>query len=155
MSRTLSAAGLAVCVAALCWPAGSAGAIRWDRCAQGHPTNVQCGGLSVPLDYAKPSGARIRLGFNRLRAADRSHRVGSLILNPGGPGGAGTEVVAAEAAGLHLWDRELHLRFDLIGMDPRGIGTSTKVRCDPAVLNEPAPQFPTTAEQFAQLEAHA
>src|SRR3954447_19018437 len=155
MSRTLSAAGLAVCVAALCWPAGSAGAIRWHRCAQGHPTNVQCGELSVPLDYAKPEGAKIRLGFNRLRAADRSHRIGSLILNPGGPGGAGSEVVEAEAAGLHLWDAELHLRFDLIGMDPRGIGTSTPIRCDPAVINQPVSLFPNTPEQFAQLEAYS
>src|SRR3954462_2093529 len=146
MSRTLSAAALAVCVAALCWPAGSAGAIRWHRCAQGHPTNVQCGELSVPLDYAKPEGAKIRLGFNRLRAAARSHRIGSLILNPGGPGGAGSEGGEAEAAGpgggargavrregarLPLWDAELHLRFYLIGMAPRGIGTSPPIRCDP------------------------
>src|SRR4051794_32699955 len=155
MARGLQVAALAVCLAGLGPAAARAGAIRWHSCGKGVPASVQCGGLSVPLDYAKPSGARIRLGFNRLRAADRAHRVGSLIVNPGGPGGAGTEVVAAEAAGLHLWDPELHLRFDLIGMDPRGIGTSTPVRCDPALINQPAPQFPATADEFAQLEAHA
>ena len=143
-------------VVALALPAGASGAIRWHSCGQGQPKSVQCGELSVPLDYAKPSGAKIRLGFNRLRASDRAHRVGSLVLNPGGPGGAGSEVVAAEAAGLHLWDPRLHRRFDLIGMDPRGIGPlSTPVRCDPAVINQPAPLFPSTADEFARLMAHS
>ena len=57
------------------------------------PANLQCGELSVPLDYDHPHGAKITLGFNRLPAADRAHRVGSLIINPGGPGGAGSDFV--------------------------------------------------------------
>ena len=129
--------------------------IRWHTCGSGSPRGLQCGELSVPLDYGSPRGARIKLGFNRLRASDRAHRVGSLILNPGGPGGAGSEVVAVEAAGKRLWDPALHRRFDLIGMDPRGIGTSTPIRCDPAIINEPVSVFPSTPAEFGQLEAHA
>ena len=80
-------------------PAGRRGAIQWHGCGPEFPSSVQCGELSVPLDYSHPHGAKITLGFNRLRAQDRAHRVGSLIVNPGGPGGAGSEVVALEAAG--------------------------------------------------------
>jgi len=109
----------------------------------------------VPLDYAKPTGEKIRLGFARLRASDRARRVGSLIVNPGGPGGAGSDVIAPEAAGKHLWHPALRRRFDLIGMDPRGIGTSTPVLCEPDTFNAPAPFVPRNPEEFAQLQSYA
>ena len=127
------------------------GAIDWHGCGRQTPSSLQCGELAVPLDYGHPRRATIRLGFNRLRAADRAHRVGSLIINPGGPGGAGSEVVAAEAEGAGLWDPTLHERFDLIGMDPRGVGMSTPVRCDPAVYNRAVSLFPRTPAEFSGL----
>jgi pimeloyl-ACP methyl ester carboxylesterase len=134
--------------------AGARGTIRWHDCGSRHPAALQCGELAVPLDYANPRGATIRLGFNRLRAADRAHRVGSLVVNPGGPGGAGSEVVEAEAAGAGLWHPALHRRFDLIGMDPRGVGLSTPVRCDPAVYNRPVSLFPRTGPEFRRLNGY-
>ena len=79
--------------------------------------------------------------------------MGSLIVNPGGPGGAGSQVVAAEAAGLHLWHPALHRRFDLIGMDPRGVGLSTPVRCDPAIYNRIVSFAPRSRAQFRRLDA--
>jgi pimeloyl-ACP methyl ester carboxylesterase len=129
--------------------------IRWHGCGAGGPASLQCGELRVPLDYSHPRGAKITLGFNRLRARDRAHRVGSLILNPGGPGGPGSAVVAIEAAGRHLWHPALHERFDLIGMDPRGTGRSTPVECDPAVFNRPVSLFPSTAAEFGKLAVWA
>ena len=131
------------------------GEIRWHGCGRQVPPTLQCGELAVPLDYRHPRGAKIRLGFNRLRAQDRKRRVGSLIVNPGGPGGAGSDVVALEAAGAGLWHPALHRRFDLIGMDPRGVGLSTRVRCDPAVYNRPVSLFPRTAAQFRRLARYA
>jgi len=136
-------------------PGWASGAIRWHGCGAQQPPSLQCGELSVPLDYHHPHGAKITLGFNRLRAADRAHRVGSLIVNPGGPGGGGSGVVAVEAAGRHLWNPALHERFDLIGMDPRGVGTSTPIRCDPDVYNRPVSLFPTTKAQFDRLASWA
>jgi pimeloyl-ACP methyl ester carboxylesterase len=130
-------------------------AIKWHGCGADFPKNVQCGELAVPLDHGDPRGAKIRLGFNRLPAQDRAHRVGSLIVNPGGPGGAGSEVVAAQAAGIPLLHPSLRRRFDLIGMDPRGVGRSTPVRCDPAVYNRPVSMFPGNRAAFARLARYA
>src|SRR3954462_2469 len=70
--------------------------IRWHRCERQLPASLRCGELAVPLDYRHPRGAKIRPGYNRLRAQERRLRVGSLIVNPGGPGGAGSDVVALE-----------------------------------------------------------
>lgn len=137
-------------------PDAGASPIRWHRCGGGLPRALRCGRISVPLDYAHPQGARITIGFNRLRASDPSQRIGSLILNPGGPGGAGSEVIAAQAAGRPLLPAQLRRRFDLIGMDPRGVGTSTPVRCDPALFNAVTSSlFPRSRDGFAQLSAHA
>src|SRR3954462_2933801 len=129
--------------------------VAWHRCGRALPSALECGELAVPLDYRHPRGAKIRLGFNRLRAQDRRRRVGSLIVNPGGPGGAGSDVVALEPEGAGLGHPALHRRFDLIGMDPRGVGLSTRVRCDPAVYNRPVSLFPRTAAQFRRLARYA
>ena len=136
-------------------PGWAKGTIQWHGCGPELPSNLQCGELSVPLDYGDPHGAKITLGFNRLPAADPAHRVGSLIVNPGGPGGAGSQVVAVEAAGGQLWHPALHERFDMIGMDPRGVGTSTPVQCDPDVFNQLVSLFPSTEAQFDQLASWA
>ena len=133
----------------------SAQTIHWHRCGSDLPPALRCGEIRVPLDYAQPGGAKIRLGFARLRATDRAHRIGSLIVNPGGPGGPGSDILAPEAAGKHLWHPALHRRFDLIGMDPRGIGTSTPILCEPDAFNAPASYFPRTPEEFARLQDYA
>jgi pimeloyl-ACP methyl ester carboxylesterase len=154
--RTAATALAACCLALVSAPAGWAkSTIQWHGCGRGLPSSLKCGKLSVPLDYSHPRGAKITLGFNRLLAQDRGHRVGSLIVNPGGPGGPGSVVVAIEAAGRHLWHPALHQRFDLIGMDPRGTGMSTPIRCRAAAFNQPVSLFPRTAAEFRQLTTWA
>ncbi len=157
LTRRIAATALAVCGLMLfgAAPSRADGTIQWHDCGPEQPPNLQCGELSVPLDWDDPHGARITLGFNRLPAQDSTHRVGSLIVNPGGPGGAGSQVVAVEAGGGHLWNPALHERFDMIGMDPRGVGTSTPVQCDPDVYNQPVSLFPSTEAQFNQLASWA
>src|SRR3954453_16670143 len=156
-TRRIAAAALAVCGLMLLGaaPGGAKGSIAWHGCGPKQPADLQCGELSVPLDYHHRHGAKLTLGFNRLPAADPAHRVGSLIINPGGPGGAGSSFVAVEAAGRHLWNPALHERFDMIGMDPRGVGTSTPVQCDPDVYNQLVTLFPSTEAQFDQLASWA
>ena len=93
---------------------------------------LECAMLRVPLDYADPDGEQITIGLNRLPARDPAQRIGSLIFNPGGPGGAGSIYVARAATGTPVFTPAVRDHFDVIGMDPRGTGTSTPVRCDPA-----------------------
>jgi pimeloyl-ACP methyl ester carboxylesterase len=90
--------------------------LAWSPCGDA----LDCAHLSVPLDYAAPDGPTVTVGLLRHKAVKQ--RIGSLVVNPGGPGGQGTATVAALAktpAAAPLLDR-----FDLVGFDPRGVGTS-------------------------------
>ncbi|HEY0806120.1 MAG TPA: alpha/beta hydrolase [Pseudonocardiaceae bacterium] len=91
-------------------------------------TGLQCARLSAPVDYAKPNGPKLTIGVMRIKATDPANRIGSLLVNPGGPGGSGMELVANL---VKTWNTSsLSGRFDLVGFDPRGIGASQpSVRC--------------------------
>ncbi|MEC3980623.1 alpha/beta hydrolase [Amycolatopsis sp. H20-H5] len=84
--------------------------------------DIQCARLSVPLDYAKPDGPAISLGLLRRKATDPGQRIGSLVINPGGPGASG--MTAAANMANQTASTALGKRFDLVGFDPRGIGAS-------------------------------
>lgn len=91
--------------------------LDWERCGQG----FSCTTMLAPLDYADPDGTAITLSVAK-RPATSSRRLGSLIINPGGPGGSGVGYVAYfNAAGLES--------YDIVGWDPRGVGRSTPVNC--------------------------
>jgi pimeloyl-ACP methyl ester carboxylesterase len=129
--------------------------VSWHSCGADAPPTLECAELTVPLDYAKRHGATITIGLNRLTATDPARRIGSLIFNPGGPGGPATRFVAAEAAGRRrVFSPALRERFDVIGMDPRGVGASTPVRCDPANWNAAVSLFPRDQAAFDRLVAH-
>lgn len=95
---------------------------KWSKCRDG----FECTTIQVPLDYAKPSGERIGLSVIRKPAKRRSRRIGSLVTNPGGPGGSGVEFLRQAAT---AFGAELQARFDLVGFDPRGVGGSAPVEC--------------------------
>jgi pimeloyl-ACP methyl ester carboxylesterase len=81
---------------------------------------LQCASVEVPLDYDKPEGKKAHIALTRLPAAGDAE--GSLLLNPGGPGGSGTSFVAAT---LPQWRASsVAERFDIVGFDPRGVGSS-------------------------------
>ena len=82
---------------------------------------LEDGYLDVPLDYADPEGETIELYVVRHRAQDPDRRIGSLLVNPGGPGFGGSGL-AWNADGIY--GQELLDRFDIIGWDPRGTGFS-------------------------------
>jgi pimeloyl-ACP methyl ester carboxylesterase len=89
---------------------------------------MQCARVTVPMDYKAPQGTTITLGLLRIKATDPAKRIGSLLMNPGGPGASGMEAAAGMA---QTWSSSaLSQRFDLVGFDPRGIGASLPaVRC--------------------------
>ncbi|WP_406137181.1 alpha/beta hydrolase [Streptomyces anulatus] len=106
--------------------------VKWGQCpddvvAEAAPTVLQCATVPVPLDYAEPEGEQIDLTVSRLAATNPDKRRGVLMLNPGGPGGSGLALSALLVAqGL---PGSVTDRYDLIGMDTRGIGHSTPVSC--------------------------
>jgi pimeloyl-ACP methyl ester carboxylesterase len=100
--------------------------LHWASCGEGFEA-FQCATAVVPLDYDRPSGRQITLALARLPASNPSRRIGSLFINPGGPGGSGVDVVLE--AGQFLYSDEVRARFDLVGFDPRGIIRSTPLRC--------------------------
>src|SRR5262245_11124213 len=97
-------------------------AINWTPCASG----FECGTMLVPLDYDEPDGPRIQLALIRSHASDPASRIGSIVFNPGGPGGVGTEELPRLFSFFPVGLRD---RFDLVSFDPRGIGNSTAVQC--------------------------
>lgn len=133
--------------------------LEWGPCAAdagagAADPGLECASLQVPLDYNDPGGEQISIGMNRLPARDPQQRIGSLIFNPGGPGGEASPLIALEAAGVPLFDPQVRDHFDLVGMDPRGVGMSTPVACDPTLWNDEPSFFPEDAAGFAMLQAH-
>jgi pimeloyl-ACP methyl ester carboxylesterase len=106
--------------------------------------------LQVPVDYAHPHGPATTVTVDRLPATG-AHPVGSLFFDPGGPGGSGTDFLYGESFGANLFSAATREHFDLIGMDPRGVGLSSPVRCDPALLNRVVPAFPKNEAEFRQV----
>ena len=124
--------------------------IQWAPCPGS--TTAQCGTLQVPVDWSRPRGAKLSLAVARHPASDPDHRIGTLFFNPGGPGdGAARYAVAAET----YFSETLRSRFDIVGVDPRGIGASTPVRCGIPVLTPESTYFPRTRQEFDRLRAHS
>ncbi len=113
----------------------------------------QCGRTEVPIDHDEPDGETLPLFLVRAQLAGQTDRIGSLLVNPGGPGGSGAD--AALDLALTLPEDVLR-RFDLVGFDPRGVGLSTPVECVPADVKDQsvaAEPRPATREQMDQVLA--
>ena len=93
--------------------------LKWSKC-QGN----ECAKLKVPLDYGDLDGKTIEIAVLKVPAGGR--KIGSLVVNPGGPGGSGVEYAAY---GSLAFGRALADRYDIVGFDPRGVGASSPVDC--------------------------
>ncbi len=120
--------------------------INWRACDGG----LECGSVTVPLDYSAPDGPVLDIDLVRVPAAGES--VGSIFVNPGGPGASGIDFVRD---GFRL-DQETNDRYDLIGFDPRGIGRSNPLSCsvrrDESAMVDLSPD---SAEESALLNQEA
>lgn len=99
------------------------GRVLWTACNG----SFECATVRVPLDYDEPHGPTIAIALVRLPATDPERRIGSLFLNPGGPGDSGVDF--AMQFGPFLYTDEVRARFDLVGFDPRGQARSEPLRC--------------------------
>ncbi|MFJ5775070.1 alpha/beta hydrolase [Streptomyces sp. NPDC093094] len=98
--------------------------LKWRGC--GVP-GFECATLKAPLDYAKPSRGDVRLAVARKKATGPGKRLGSLMVNPGGPGGSAIGYLQAYA-GIG-YPAEVRARYDMVAMDPRGVARSEPVEC--------------------------
>ncbi|PBC76185.1 pimeloyl-ACP methyl ester carboxylesterase [Streptomyces sp. TLI_235] len=98
--------------------------LDWSPCIVDSP--FDCATAEVPLDYGNPGGRTIDLAVVRRVATDPGRRIGTLFVNPGGPGGPGTVQVPQNYEDL---PQEVRERFDIVSWDPRGVGNSTAVDC--------------------------
>jgi len=96
--------------------------IIWSPCLNDPAGESECGQLAVPFDYDDPNVGSFTLFLTRLPATDGANKIGSMLVNPGGPGFGGSSV-AKDAQ--YYFSSELLDRFDIIGWDPRGTGKST------------------------------
>ena len=119
----------------------------WKSCDSGY----QCSKLTVPVNYAEPAAASLQIAVVRKQATNQAQRLGSLVVNPGGPGGSGISY----ATSGDVLDSALLARYDLVGFDPRGVGQSDPVQCLTDSQMDTfvdTPSNPTTPAQLAEVE---
>lgn len=98
--------------------------LTWRSC--GEP-GFQCATMKAPLDYARPDAGDIRLAVSRRKATGAGERLGSLLVNPGGPGGSAVRYLQSYA-GI-TYPATVRARYDLVAVDPRGVAGSEPVHC--------------------------
>ncbi|MFD5031762.1 alpha/beta hydrolase [Streptomyces sp. NPDC058405] len=98
--------------------------LRWRAC--GGP-DFQCATMKAPLDYAKPDGTEIELAVARKKATGPGKRLGSLLVNPGGPGGSAIGYLQGYAA--IGYPAPVRAQYDMAAIDPRGVARSEPVEC--------------------------
>jgi pimeloyl-ACP methyl ester carboxylesterase len=105
--------------------------LTWKSCGDG----LQCTNAKAPLDWSKPSGATIHLALIRHKATN-GHPLGSLLVNPGGPGGSGYDFIKNSLD--FAVDKTLEQNYDIVGFDPRGVNHSSAIKCytDPKTLDD-------------------
>lgn len=158
-SSTASSAGASGDAASGSAPAAPAGLakfydqqLKWTDCGE-----AKCADLTVPVDYAKPGGPTIKLAIDKVPAT--GHKKGSVVVNPGGPGGSGVDYAAAAASG-YVVSKDVRSSYDVVGFDPRGVQRSAPITCygdaqmDKYLAADPTPDD-ATEQQEAAAESRA
>lgn len=125
--------------------------INWRPCRRADRAGMDCARVRVPRDYDRPNGVKVGIKVVRIPASDQANKLGTIFLNPGGPGGSGVDFVVG--AGNFLFTPEVRAVYDLVGFDPRGVGRSRALRCfdtfEEALAVFPPFAFPLGEEQEA------
>ncbi|OKJ60833.1 proteinase [Streptomyces sp. CB02009] len=137
-------------------PAASSAALKkfygqkltWRDCGV---TGFQCATLRAPLDYAKPDGEQIDLAVSRVGATGPGKRLGSLLVNPGGPGGSAVGYLQGYA-GVG-YPAPVRARYDMVAVDPRGVARSEPVECLTGPQMDRFTQVDQTPDDAAEVNA--
>jgi pimeloyl-ACP methyl ester carboxylesterase len=119
---TAAAASLVAACGSGAQASSATSGIDWKTCGD----RLECATVSVPLDWANPAGQKIGLAVIKRLASKPDQRIGSLFVDPGGPGDTGVGLVRGGGDDIDAWGDG---RFDVIGWDPRGTHASSPVKC--------------------------
>jgi pimeloyl-ACP methyl ester carboxylesterase len=123
--------------------------LSWHRCG-GQLSGLQCSSVQVPLNYSDPHGRHLTLALDMAQAtAPADQQQGILLVNPGGPGASGLSLAAEVQQGL---DPSVAADYDIIGFDPRGVGSSVpSLSCDSGFFNPVRPDYVFTTKAQEQV----
>jgi pimeloyl-ACP methyl ester carboxylesterase len=127
--------------------AATSASLRWHQCAK----SFECASLPVPVDYSAPTGETVDVALIRAPARVPNARVGTLVVNFGGPGDAGTETLPLA---ISTFPAEIRDRFDVVSFDPRGTGLTRPIDCiddrtsDQLEAEDPTPDDVADLERF-------
>ena len=96
--------------------------LKWKTCYE----DFKCAELLVPIDYTDFKTGTFKLALLRYTANEQQDRLGSIVVNPGGPGGSGVDYAASAE---YIFSPEVLKRYDIVGFDPRGVNRSAPIRC--------------------------
>ncbi|MFE3020498.1 alpha/beta fold hydrolase [Streptomyces sp. NPDC059256] len=131
-------------------PAHAPQKLSWQGCGPTLPASLECATVKVPLDYRRPTGKKLDIAISRIAATNPAKRRGVLLINPGGPGTWGLDMPAY----LHgAFPASVQERYDLIGFDPRGVGSSSPLTCglNPAELDGERAYTPQAFDQHVAV----
>lgn len=131
--------------------ATAAARIAWQPCTDPDFKGMDCGTLSAPVDYAHPTGAQVHLALVKRPASDPAERVGTLLMNDGSGGSSIEQLRYALRFGLG--NSKMAARFDIIAMDPRGVGHSQGIDCTGPASTADVDDMPASQAQFDSLVA--
>ncbi|MCW2614140.1 MAG: hypothetical protein JWN08_1134 [Frankiales bacterium] len=124
--------------------------LAWEACGG---SGFECSTLTVPLVDEDPSQGTVDLALTRKRVSSPSRRIGSLVINPGGPGASAVGYLQAAFSQVPA---AVRARFDLVAFDPRGVGRTSPVRCgttaelDDYFAIDPSPDDPAELRELEQ-----
>ena len=116
----------------------------------------ECASVAVPRDWAEPqAGETYDVAMIRIRSRTQKDRIGSLVLNPGGPGASGIDTAVFLSFGPRLGGlpTEVTDRFDIVGFDPRGVGRSAPIKCISDADQDATFAAPPDPESQAEFDA--
>ncbi|THA36601.1 alpha/beta hydrolase [Streptomyces sp. A1277] len=120
--------------------------LSWRDCGV---SGFQCTTMKAPLDYAKPDGDEIKLAVSRKKATGPGKRIGSLLVNPGGPGGSAIGYLQGYA-GIG-YPAQVRARYDMVAIDPRGVARSEPVECLTGAQMDTYTQVDQTPDDDAEV----
>ncbi len=120
--------------------------LHWATCRG----TAECATAELPLNYDNPHGATIEVALLRVKAKDAGHRLGTLFVNPGGPGDSARDLAAQAPQFLN---ETMLDRFDTVGIDPRGVGGSQQIRCFTTKAAQVRTEAPLTTVPFPDTPA--